>query len=124
MVSRTLSCDVQFSINGAAYVQYGYGSHVELLGTKGVMHVGRSEGDFVRGTTVGQGTSCSFVGSWMTLFEDAYLAEDVTFAEAISSNTEPPVTSRDGMMAVWSIEAGTAPSGPAKLLRCEETCFL
>lgn len=106
MVSGTLSSGVQFSINGAAYVQYGYDSHVELVGTKGVMHVGRSEGDFVRCTTAGQGTSSSFINSWMTLFEDAYLAEDVAFAEAIRSDTEPPVTGLDGMMAVRIVEAG------------------
>lgn len=106
MVSGTLKNGVQFSLNGAAYVQYGYDSHVELVGTKGVMHVGRSEGDFVRCTTVGQGTSSSFVSSWMTLFEDAYLAEDVAFAEAIRNDAETPVTGRDGMMAVRIVEAG------------------
>lgn len=106
MVSGTLSSGVQFSLNGAAYVQYGYDSHVELVGTKGVIHVGRSEGDFVRCTTVEHGTSSAFINSWMTLFEDAYLAEDVAFAEAIQNDTQPPVTGRDGMMAVRIVEAG------------------
>jgi len=106
MVSGTLKNGVQFSLNGAAYVQYGYDSHVELVGTRGVIHVGRSEGDFVRCTTVEHGTSSAFVNSWMTLFEDAYLAEDTAFAEAIRSGAQPPVTGWDGMMAVRIVEAG------------------
>ena len=106
MVSGALESGVQFSLNGAAYVQYGYDSHVELVGTKGVIHVGRSEGDSVRCTTVEHGTSSSFINSWMTLFEDAYLAEDIAFAEAIRNDTEPPVTGWDGLRAVQIVEAG------------------
>ena len=34
---------VHFSINGEAYVQYGYDAQVELVGTKGVLRVGRTD---------------------------------------------------------------------------------
>jgi myo-inositol 2-dehydrogenase / D-chiro-inositol 1-dehydrogenase len=106
LVTGAMENGVQFSLNGAAYVQYGYDSHVELVGTKGVIHVGRSEGDFVKCTTVEHGTSNAFINSWMTLFEDAYLEEDTAFAEAIRNDAEPFVTGLDGMMAVRIVEAG------------------
>ena len=79
---------VQFSIDGAAYVQYGYDSKMEIVGTKGVLQVGRSDANFVKCTTVDNGTSTPFISSWMVLFEDAYLAEDIAFAEAILNDTE------------------------------------
>jgi len=97
---------VQFSIDGAAYVQYGYDSRMEIVGTKGVLHVGRSDAHFVKCTTVENGTSTPFISSWMTLFEDAYLAEDIAFAEAIINDTETAVTGWDGRQAVSIVEAG------------------
>ena len=97
---------VQFVIDGAAYVQYGYDSHVELVGTKGVLHVGTSEGSSVKCTTVEHGTSQPFINSWMTLFEDAYLAEDNAFVQAVLNDTETPVTGYDGLQAVKVVEAG------------------
>lgn len=97
---------VQFSIDGAAYVQYGYDSKMEIVGTKGVLHVGRSDANFVKCTTVEKGTSTPFINSWMTLFTDAYLTEDIAFAEAIINDTPPVVTGWDGRQAVSIVEAG------------------
>lgn len=97
---------VQYVIDGAAYVQYGYDSHVELVGTKGVIHVGRSEGSSVKCTTVENGTCQPFINSWMTLFIDAYLAEDTAFVQAVLNDTEVPVTGYDGLQAVKIVEAG------------------
>ena len=57
-------------------------------------------------TTVEHGTSQPFINSWMTLFEDAYLAEDIAFVEAILNDTETPVTGYDGLQAVKVVEAG------------------
>ena len=106
VMSGTFKNGVQFVIDGAAYVQYGYDSHVELVGTKGVLHVGRREGSSVQCTTVEHGTSQPFINSWMTLFIDAYLAEDCAFVEAVLNDTEPPVTGYDGLQAVKIVEAG------------------
>ena len=97
---------VQFSIDGAAYVQYGYDSKMEVIGTKGVIHVGRSDAEFVQCTTVENGTSTPFITSWMKLFLDAYLAEDISFVEAIQDDTQPKVTGQDGRYAVRIVEAG------------------
>ncbi len=99
---------VQFSIDGAAYVEYGYDSKMELVGTKGVLHVGRTEGAFLKCSTKEHGTSSPFINSWMTLFRDAYLAEDIAFVESIKNDTPPKVTGVDGRMAVAIVEAGNA----------------
>ena len=106
VMSGSFANGVQFVIDGAAYVQYGYDSHVELVGTKGVLHVGRSEGSSVRCTTVEHGTSQPFINSWMTLFEDAYLAEDNAFTQAVLNDAPTPVTGYDGLQAVKVVEAG------------------
>lgn len=97
---------VQFSIDGAAYVQYGYDSKMELVGTKGVLHIGRSDGAFLTCSTVEHGTSTPFINSWMTLFRDAYLAEDVSFVDCVLHDKQPKVTGLDGRMAVRIVEAG------------------
>lgn len=105
-MTGTFKNGVQFIIDGAAYVQYGYDSHVELVGTKGVLHVGHTEERFVRCSTPGVGSATPFIKSWMTLFEDAYLREDIAFVQAVLNDTETPVTGYDGMMAVRIVEAG------------------
>ena len=106
VMTGTLASGVQFEIDGSAFVRYGYDSHIELVGTKGLLHVGKSKQNSVEVTTWEGKTSSSFVSSWMTLFLDAYLREDITFVEAIINDREPSVTGYDGMMAVSIVEAG------------------
>lgn len=106
LMAGTFKNGVQFSINGAAYVQYGYDSKVEIVGTKGVLQIGRSNANFVKCITVEDGISTPFIDSWRTLFEDAYLAEDIAFINAIQNDEEPKVTGWDGRQAVNIVEAG------------------
>ncbi len=106
IVNGVFENGVQFIFDGAAYVQYGYDAQVELIGTKGILHVGRKEGSFVTCTTVENGTCTPFINSWMTLFLDAYRAEDIAFIDCIQNDKMPPVTGTDGMMAVRIVEAG------------------
>lgn len=106
LMSGTLKNGVHFCIDGAAYVQYGYDSKMELIGTKGKINVGRSEKEFVHCTSVEQGTNTPFINSWMTLFIDAYLEEDTEFVKAILNDTPTKVSGVDGRMAVSTVEAG------------------
>ena len=102
----TLKNGVHFCIDGAAYVQYGYDSKMEIIGTKGKINVGRSDKEFVHCTTVENGTVTPFINSWMTLFIDAYLAEDTSFVNAVLNDTPVEVSGVDGRMAVATVEAG------------------
>ncbi len=97
---------VQYCVDGAAYVQYGYDAKVEIVGTKGSLKVGRSEKEFIQCTTVEHGTSTPFINSWMTLFKDAYLEEDSHFIDCILNDKTPKVTGHDGKMAVKIVEVG------------------
>lgn len=105
LVNGTMKNGVQFSIDGAAYVQYGYDSRMELVGTKGVIHVGRNRQNEVACASAGM-LGTPFVKSWTQLFADAYLQEDLAFIQAIREDTPPLVTGEDGMMAVQAVEAG------------------
>jgi len=117
VMSGVFKNGIQFSIDGAAYVQYGYDAQVELVGTKGVLHVGRSDDSFIKCTTVEHGTSTPFVRSWMTLFIEAYLAEDISFVESIKNDTKTAVTGVDGMMAVRIVEAGNESIATGSIVR-------
>ena len=52
------------------------------------------------------GLSGDVVRSWMDLFENAYLNEDISFINCIEKDTEPEVTGYDGMKAVEIVRAG------------------
>ena len=106
LINGVFENGVQFCIDGAAYVQYGYDSKMEIIGTKGKIQVGRSEANSIRCTTPENGTCIQFIDSWMTLFADAYLAEDISFVEAILNDTQPAVTGKDGREAVKLVEMG------------------
>lgn len=106
LMNGTLKNGVHFCIDGAAYVQYGYDSKMEIIGTKGKINVGRSDKEFVHCTSVENGTVTPFISSWMTLFIDAYLAEDTSFVNAVLNDTPVEVSGVDGRMAVATVEAG------------------
>lgn len=106
LMNGTMKNGVHFSVDGAAYVQYGYDSKMELIGTTGKLQVGRSNRDFVQCTTANYGTTTPFITSWTSLFTDAYLSEDISFVNAILNDMAPEVTGVDGRMAVATVEAG------------------
>ena len=106
LMNGTLKSGVHFCIDGAAYVQYGDDTKMEIIGTKGKINVGRSDKEFVHCTTVENGTNTPFINSWMTLFIDAYLAEDTSFVNAVLNDTPVEVSGVDGRMAVATVEAG------------------
>jgi myo-inositol 2-dehydrogenase/D-chiro-inositol 1-dehydrogenase/scyllo-inositol 2-dehydrogenase (NAD+) len=96
---------MQGSIGGAQGVQYGYDSRCEILGTKGIIFVGSLEERAVMSCTVG-GMMKPIVHSWISLFEEAYLAEDKHFIECILENKQPKVSGLDGRAAVEVVNAG------------------
>jgi predicted dehydrogenase len=93
-------------IDGAVSVGYGYDARTEIVGTRGVMFVGRKEQDSVVGCSTQGGIVRQFVGSWRTLFTEAYYREDQDFVDCILENREPQVRGIDGRMAVAVVNAG------------------
>jgi myo-inositol 2-dehydrogenase/D-chiro-inositol 1-dehydrogenase/scyllo-inositol 2-dehydrogenase (NAD+) len=93
-------------IDGAASVGYGYDARMEIVGTHGVLFVGRTEQDTVVGCSTGTGIVRTFVKSWRTLYTEAYVAEDREFIASILEDREPAVRGLDGRMAVAVVNAG------------------
>ena len=106
VMSGTLKNGIQFTIEGAQYAKYGYDARVEVLGTKGVIFIGRTDAYHLKIVSEEQGTSTPFITSWTTLFKDAYLEEDIQFIQAIHDDTTPKVTGEDGKKAVAVVKAG------------------
>ena len=93
-------------IDGAVSVGYGYDARMEIVGTSGVMFVGRREQDFVVAASTAKGIVQPFVKSWRTLFIDAYAAEDQDFVDCVLDGRQPRVEGIDGRMAVAVVNAG------------------
>jgi myo-inositol 2-dehydrogenase / D-chiro-inositol 1-dehydrogenase len=93
-------------IDGAVSVGYGYDARTEIVGTRGVMFVGRREQDSVVGCSTDRGITQPFVKSWRTLFTEAYVAEDQDFLDCIREDRDPKVRGMDGRMAVAVVNAG------------------
>ncbi|MGO9308430.1 MAG: Gfo/Idh/MocA family oxidoreductase [Spirochaetia bacterium] len=93
-------------IDGAVSVGYGYDSRMEIVGTSGVMFVGRREQDFVVACSTARGIVQPFVKSWRVLFSEAYAAEDRDFVDCILDDRPPRVRGIDGRMAVAVVNAG------------------
>lgn len=94
------------SIDGAQGVSYGYDAKAEIVGTKGVLHVGRAKDNFVTYCNKNNEIRSSHITTWSKLFQDAYLEEDISFVECILQGVPPRATGYDGKMAVKVVEAG------------------
>jgi myo-inositol 2-dehydrogenase/D-chiro-inositol 1-dehydrogenase/scyllo-inositol 2-dehydrogenase (NAD+) len=93
-------------IDGSVSAGYGYDARMEIVGTRGVMFVGRKEQDSVLGCSTERGMVQPFVKSWRTLFTEAYYAEDQDFVDCILEDREPRVRGMDGRIAVAVVNAG------------------
>ena len=97
---------MQGCIDGAVSVRYGYDARVEIVGTKGVLFVGRLHEHEVVVCNQETGLVTPFTKSWRTLFMEAYMAEDNDFIACIVEDRSPKVTGIDGKMAVNVVNAG------------------
>lgn len=97
---------IQGLVDGAQGVSYGYDARVEILGTKGIITLGKTKEDPM--------ALCDETGiikqlhtkSWKTLFREAYFEEDSHFVQCILTGSRPSVTGIDGLMAVKAVGAG------------------
>lgn len=93
-------------IDGACPDVYGYDSRTEILGTKGVLFVGRIHDEAVISCTKDHGVTQPIVSSWRYLFKDAYMAEDEHFVRCILNDEEPAVSGLDGKKTIEVVLAG------------------
>lgn len=93
-------------IDGAQYVQYGYDARAEILGTHGIIKVGRQNNNNVEVVTRDKSIIADAMPSWTKLYKDAYVKEAEAFIEAILNDTETQVTGHDGKMALVMVREG------------------
>ena len=96
---------MQGFIGGAQGVQYGYDARVEILGTEGIIFIGRLNETTVVSCTP-KGIASPIVKSWTDLFLEAYREEDEEFVKCIQADRAPRVTGVDGLRAVEVVNAG------------------
>lgn len=106
LLTGTFENGVQGSVDAAAYSRYGYDARVEILGTHGIIHVGKSNAYGMQIVKQDKSINSTFIDSWTTLFKDAYVREDEQFIDCILNDKEPEVTGIDGKMAVKVVKAG------------------
>ncbi|MEW5815557.1 MAG: Gfo/Idh/MocA family oxidoreductase [Spirochaetota bacterium] len=97
---------MQGVIDGAVSVQYGYDARVEILGTRGIMFLGRLEDTSIVLCNSASRKIQPVTKSWRNLFKHAYLAEDESFIQSVLEDKTPEVTGYDGKMAVTVVSAG------------------
>ena len=102
----TFANGVQGSIDGAVSVRYGYDARLEVVGTEGVLFVGRLDQSGVVVCNRSTGLKTPAVESWRNLFTEAYRHEDQGFVNAVCNRTPPAVSGHDGKMAVKVVNAG------------------
>jgi myo-inositol 2-dehydrogenase/D-chiro-inositol 1-dehydrogenase/scyllo-inositol 2-dehydrogenase (NAD+) len=106
VMTGTFENGMQGCIDGAVSVRYGYDARTEIVGTKGVLFVGRLRENEVVVCNKDSGIVTPFMETWRTLFIDAYRKEDEEFIESIVEDKTPRVTGIDGKMAVKVVNAG------------------
>lgn len=106
VLTASFANGMQGCIDGAVSVRYGYDARTEIVGTKGVIFVGRLQENDVVVCNKAAGIVTPFVETWRTLFIDAYRQEDQEFIECIVADQTPCVTGIDGKMAVKVVNAG------------------
>jgi len=109
---------IQFSIEGAQYVQYGHDQRCEVLGTKGSIVIGRdSKYDYV--VFADKTVQTPYTDTWIDLFREAYTEEDTNFIKCIREDLTPRVTGYDGMMAVKIVNAGNRSIKTGQVVRMD-----
>lgn len=106
LMTARISGGRQGCVSGAQGVQYAYDARCEVIGTHGMLSIGSLRGDDVVVCTKDKELRRPSIDSWTTLFEEAYLSEDIDFIECIRTGRKPRAGGRDGRAAVAAVIAG------------------
>ena len=120
LVTGTFVNGMQGCIDGAQGCAYGYDAETEVLGTRGVIRVGRSQDKFITACSKDGMERTPYMSTWRKLFRDASLEEDMHFVECIRKDKQPRVTGVDGKMAVRVVNAGNISIIEKRIVRLNE----
>jgi myo-inositol 2-dehydrogenase/D-chiro-inositol 1-dehydrogenase/scyllo-inositol 2-dehydrogenase (NAD+) len=95
-------------ISGVCPCGYGYDARVEIIGDKGIMQIGKLQGQSVIVcTNRDQGLIQPIYRTWPERFAWGYIYEMEHFVQCIQSGTTPRAGGEDGRWAVAGVLAGT-----------------
>jgi predicted dehydrogenase len=96
------------SISGICPCEYGYDARVEIVGERGILQIGKLQGQSVIVcTNRDQGLVAPIYRTWPERFAEAYVREMEGFLDAIRTRRPPRATGEDGKWAVAGVLAGT-----------------
>lgn len=96
------------SISSVCPCDYGYDARVEIIGERGIMHIGENKGQaIVVCTDRDHGLITPIYRTWPQRFEWAYIREMEHFVDCITTGNTPRVGGLDGRWAVAGVLAGT-----------------
>jgi predicted dehydrogenase len=96
------------NISGVCPCDYGYDSRVEIIGKKGIMQIGRMQGEaIVVCIDRDHGLVTPIFRRWPDRFRWGYIQELEHFVDCIQTQQTPKVTGADGRWAVAMVLAGT-----------------
>jgi myo-inositol 2-dehydrogenase/D-chiro-inositol 1-dehydrogenase/scyllo-inositol 2-dehydrogenase (NAD+) len=96
------------SISGICPCDYGYDARVEIVGDKGLMQIGRMNGQaVVVATDRERGLISPIFRTWPERFAWGYIREMEHFLECIRSGKRPRAGGEDGRWAVAGVLAAT-----------------
>jgi predicted dehydrogenase len=104
-VSVTFDNGCMGFIDGGCPADYGYDSRLEIVGTEGVIFVGRVNEGSVTVCSKMNGAIQPIYSSWRRRFSDAYLNEAIHFVDCIKDKQEPIVGGEDGKKALTAVLA-------------------
>lgn len=93
-------------IDGGCPVGYAYDARMEILGTKGMIRVGETEGRGPVLYTPEKKAIRDTQAGWALRFRDGYLEEMRAFIHCLLSGKDPTPSLEDGLKVVRVIEAG------------------
>jgi len=109
------------SISGICPCDYGYDARVEVVGSKGILQIGRLQGqDVVVVTNRDQGLVTPVYRTWAERFAWGYIYEMEHFVQSIQQGTQPRVSGEDGRWAVAGVLAANRSHQEGRLVNLKE----
>ena len=108
------------TITNTRRATYGYDQRAEVLGSAGSAAV-RNHHEANVEIASGEGfTRPPLLNFFMSRYTAAYAAEIAAFVQAVAAGAEPPVTGRDGLMALALAEAASRSVADRRAVRLDE----
>jgi myo-inositol 2-dehydrogenase/D-chiro-inositol 1-dehydrogenase len=108
------------AITNSRRATYGYDQRIEVLGSQGAIAAGNRHRANIEIATAEGFVRPPLLDFFMTRYAAAYAAEIAAFVAALRDSTPPPVTGRDGLMALALAEAALRSVAEARAVRVAE----